>query len=124
MGKRSEGMRHLRRGVELAPDEVAIVRRLADALMRQGKPNAARKVIHASMFRNPRNPAFQSMWRQIQFDGLAHRQLEARQSREVDDRPMVLPFPRATGKVVRRDAPAETNGPHAETSSRRERRHA
>jgi tetratricopeptide (TPR) repeat protein len=115
MGKNEEGLCALRRAVELAPDDPAIVSKLLSGLCQCGQPAEGRLVLRAARFRNPRNSAFQKLWDDFCFEQARQAQQAARYNRlaeaETDERSL-LPF--------HRPAPS---GERAERDSKRIRRH-
>jgi Flp pilus assembly protein TadD len=95
LGKDQEGLRALRRAVELAPDDPAAVGKLVEGLRRCEQLEAARTALRTALFRNPRNQAFQKLWSDFRFQQAAEAQQAARQ-RDYEylemDEPVLLPF--------------------------------
>jgi Flp pilus assembly protein TadD len=120
LGQRGEGLAHLRRAAELAPDDPETLGEVVTGLCRANEAEEARRLLLAARFRNPRDARFVRLWNDFQFQQLRKRQeTAARQRRAEDDEagPVVLPFAQPEGarlgrKKVRRDGPAPLPAPH------------
>lgn len=123
MGKVVEGLKWLRRAVELAPDDPEAVARLAEGLQQIGRPEEARLTLRAALFRNPRDGRFRKLWNDFHFCELRDEQESKRQAdydADLDkEKPVLLPFlrpvsePSQTGsKRVRRDPAGPLPTPH------------
>jgi Tfp pilus assembly protein PilF len=129
-GEQAQGLRSLRRAVELAPDDPDIIAKLVEGLCELEKIDEARRVLQAALFRNSRDLRFRRLWQDFQFQ-----QLCAAQSNEQSvrwgvvrtDRPILLPFVRparpkskqmAKGKVIRHDDAAAPSQPHRPRGTR------
>jgi Tfp pilus assembly protein PilF len=126
LGRRDEGLRHVSRAAELAPDSPRVLGLLADGLRLAHQADAARALLRAARFRNPRDPRFVQLWNDFQFRQLHQEQELARHRRRSrrgadGEAPTLLPFvrlhagetpPRRKGKIIRRDAPAPLPAPH------------
>jgi Tfp pilus assembly protein PilF len=134
LGKEEEGLRALRRAVELAPDEPRITGKLIDGLCQCGRLEEARLTLRAALFRNSRNYAFQKLWNDFRFERAYETQQAAQQiagrSSEGDE-PVFLPFLRLAGtrtpktQRVRRDGASPLSPPHSPRQARiPDRKHA
>jgi tetratricopeptide (TPR) repeat protein len=123
LGKIVEGLKWLRRAVELAPDDPETVARLVEGLHEIGRPDEARLTLRAALFRNPRDGRFRKLLSDFNFHELREEQEVARESRwetvEEEMKPVLLPFLRpvsapakSSGKRVRRDPAAPLPAPH------------
>jgi tetratricopeptide (TPR) repeat protein len=122
LGKVTEGLKWLRRAVELAPDDPEVVERLVEALQEIGRPEEARLTLRAALFRNPRDGRFSKLWSDFHFFELREKQQTQQQARwdaDLETKPVLLPFLRpvsapanASGKRVRRDPAAPLPQPH------------
>ncbi len=108
VGDESEGLKHLEKAQELAPDDVQYVRHLAMAQLEAGRPEPARRTVLALLFRRPRDPQARKLWNDVRFQEvhLAQRQQKIRWGLAADQGPVLLPFAprpeaRARGKGVR-----------------------
>lgn len=124
MGDSEGGLELLRRATELAPDEPAVIARLAEGLRLEGQVNEARDVLRSGRFRHPRDPRFVKLWNDFQFQQLHEAQQRARRNPALvafeANRPRLLPFERPAGytarirshgKIIRSDAPAALQPP-------------
>jgi tetratricopeptide (TPR) repeat protein len=123
LGKVVEGLKWLRRAVELAPDDPEAVARLVEGLQEIGRSEEARLTLRAALFRNPRDGRFRKLWSDFHFHELRQAQESKRQARWDagldEEKPILLPFLRpvsapaqARGKRVRRDPAAPLPPPH------------
>ena len=120
-GDTSGGLAALRRAEALAPDDVGILTRVAEALRCEGEVEEAERILRAALFRNPRDKRFRDLWSDHQFEVLRDAQEELSERWELPrkNRLVLLPFvrlvhetpPRADGKRMRRDPPSGTPGP-------------
>ena len=81
LGKVLEGLKWLRRAVELAPDDPEAVSRLVEGLQQIGRPQEARLTLRAALFRNPRDGRFRKLWNDFHFHELRDEQESRRQAR-------------------------------------------
>src|SRR5262249_41196960 len=81
LGKVTEGLKWLRRAVELAPDDPEVVEGLVEALQEMGRPEEARLTLRAAMFRNPRDGRFRKLWSDFHFFELREKQQNQQQAR-------------------------------------------
>jgi tetratricopeptide (TPR) repeat protein len=107
MSQNEEGLNHLRRATELAPEQADILGKLVKGLRLSGRSDEARSALRAGLFRNSRNRRFRKLWNDFQIDALRRRQETGRlrRSRGKDDGPVLLPFIR----VVSDAPPAEVH---------------
>jgi tetratricopeptide (TPR) repeat protein len=116
-----EGLQALARAVELAPADPELLASHVDGLCQANRPEEARRMLQAALFRNPKDRRFHQLWSDFQFRQLSTAQQTARQ--EASDlaeggASMLLPFVRPTecaslgGKRLRRDAAAPPSPPH------------
>jgi tetratricopeptide (TPR) repeat protein len=118
-GEQEEGVRALRKANELAPHDADILAKVVEGLRWAGATEDARQLLLAARFRNPRQPRFQSMWHDLQFQTLHDRQQAQRQTPPAADGPVLLPFPDSSKRKLRKDAASEVRRPHTSRSSRR-----
>lgn len=138
IGQVDEGLVCLRRAVELAPNDPAAVQDLASGLQQVDRPDEARKMLRAALFRNARDSRFQKLWNDFQFQQL-HEEQEASRKAAVlrlfgEDGPTLLPFVRPavdpnaapkSQKRIRRDRPSPLPPPHLPGPARLpDRKHA
>jgi predicted Zn-dependent protease len=92
-GKAREGLDSLRRALEVAPDDPAVVGKAVDGLGQRRRYREALRVLRAAMFRNPREPRFRSLWNEVCFRQ-AHAAQQARRSAAAaeGEGPVLLPF--------------------------------
>lgn len=118
-GQTRAGLTALRRAVNLAPDEPAILGRVVEALRLAEKADEAKDLLRAALFRHPRERRFRDLWNQHQFNLLHAAQHQANDRyKTVAEEPVILPFPRPQrrvqkhgGKTIRIDAPSKLEGP-------------
>ena len=131
LGDNEEGLKALRRGVDLAPDDPDTVGKLVEGLCLAEQPEEARMALRAALFRNPRHQGFQRLWNDFQWEQLYEEQEAEREvtraALEDSDEPAVLPFRRpdpaslpsaGTRKHIRRDGPSAPLPPHTPRSDR------
>ena len=130
MGHAKEGLKCLRRAVELSPNDPHAVECLAQELTQIDQMEEARTALAAALFRNPRDHRFRKLWNDHQFQELRRAQEAARchsGASRTDDEPVLLPFvrlvteakPTCSGhKIVRCDAPSPTPPPKVPQSTR------
>jgi tetratricopeptide (TPR) repeat protein len=122
-GKVREGLKWLRRAVEIAPDDPVVVARLVEGLQDIGRTEEARLTLRAALFRNPRDGRFRKLWSDFHFHELREEQESNRQARWdaglEGEKAVLLPFLRPVsapaltrGKRVRRDPAAPMPPPH------------
>ena len=121
LGQTDEGLKSLRRAVELAPADPEAAGRLAEGLRMEGRDDEARDALRAARFRNPRDPRFLKLWNDFQFHQLREAQSCGGATPPAGSdsaRPHILPFvapsreERVGDQVVRRDAPTLPQPPH------------
>jgi tetratricopeptide (TPR) repeat protein len=120
LGRRDEGLAHLRRAVELLPDDAETLGQVVTGLCLANEADEARRLLLAARFRNPHDARFVQLWNDFQFQRLRKEQQAAasRRKAEGDEAgPVVLPFVRPEGprlgrKKVRQDGPAPLPAPH------------
>jgi Tfp pilus assembly protein PilF len=129
LGEVEEGLRALRRAVELVPDDPEIVAKLVEGLCEAEQADEARTAIRAARFRNPRDPRFVKLWNDFQFQQLREAQEADRRTAvdfEAAGARMILPFvrpapgstPASPGrKRFRRDKASPPNPPHTPRSA-------
>jgi Tfp pilus assembly protein PilF len=123
--REEEGLDALRRAAALEPDDPEIVGKLVEGLSEMGEVEEARQTLRAGLFRNSRDPHFQKLWSDFQFQQLWEAQARERGEfieQEIEsDEPVVLPFDRATvpfarpkpaRKPIRHDGAAAFGDPH------------
>ena len=134
-GAADEALAYLRRAVELAPDDAALVGEVVRGLQDEGHFEEARQIARAALFRNGRDPLFQRLWNDCRFQELHHRQQRVQKRRlarrAAAEGRVCLPFLQLTvetpngRKLVRRDGPSHTPAPHLLRLSRMsDRKHA
>jgi Flp pilus assembly protein TadD len=120
LGQRGDGLAHLRRAIEQAPDDAETLSEVVTGLCLANEADEARRLLLAARFRNPHDARFVQLWNDFQFQRLRKQQeiAASRRKAEGDEAgAIVLPFaqpegPRQGRKKVRRDAPAPLPGPH------------
>jgi tetratricopeptide (TPR) repeat protein len=124
LGDTEEGLRALRRAVDLSPDDPEIVGKLVEGLCEAEKADEARAVLRAARFRNPRDLRFTKLWDDFQFQQLRAKQeaeRASRRSRESSGYAIILPFVHpapgsapspALRKRIRKDGASFPNPPH------------
>src|SRR5207249_11178670 len=123
LGRVREGLKWLRRAMEIAPDDPQVVACLVEGLQDIGRAEEARLTLRAALFRNPHDGRFRKLWNDFHFHELRDKQESRRQARydaDLDkETPILLPFlrpvsePIQTGsKRVRRDPAAPLPAPH------------
>jgi tetratricopeptide (TPR) repeat protein len=125
LGQTEEGLRCLRRAVELAPNNPNFVRKLAEGLREEGQVQEARRVLRAALFRNGRDHRFRQLWNDFQFQQLHQEQQRQRRNASATaggGGPVLLPFVRLAAetvpgrprrKIIRHDPPSPPSPPHA-----------
>jgi Tfp pilus assembly protein PilF len=106
LGQTEEGLAHLRKAAEQAPEDVEVLGKLVKGLRLSGQSEEARSVLHAAMFRNARSPHFRKLWNEYRFQQ-ARRRHDAERRQQADkeasgEQPVLLPFVR----VVNESSPA------------------
>jgi tetratricopeptide (TPR) repeat protein len=140
LGHNEEGLKALRRGVDLAPDDPDTVGKLVEGLCLAEQPEEARLALRAALFRNPRHQGFRKLWNDFQWEQLHEQQEAERQARQAarddeEEAPAVLPFVRPEPgsvpaaqqrrKRIRHDGPSAPVPPHSPRTNRLPgRRHA
>ena len=92
IGRAPEAVAAHKRGLELAPNEPALIARMVEALCLDDRSDEARHLLLESRFRNPRDPRFRKLWNDFQFSQAAESQGPRSQSE-----PVILPFVRLAG---------------------------
>lgn len=104
LGRTEEGLEHLARAQREAPHDLEVLERRLRGLRRAGRIDEARHLLQQSRFQFPRQPRFEKLARDFQFQILRQDQEFARLQEETmtdGEAPVLLPF-------VRHDA---HNGP-------------
>ena len=120
--------------MEEAPEDVEALRKLVKGLRLAARPDEARSVIRAGLFRNPRHPRFRRLWQSYQFQALRRQQQSGLRAKRtvLAGEPVLLPFRRPEGQApaaplpetLRLDGPAVVGPPHGPRFLRRpEQRH-
>jgi tetratricopeptide (TPR) repeat protein len=124
MAEIEAGLKHLAKAVELDPDTVDYVRHYAMSLVEVDRPEEARRVVLAALFRNSREPRLKGLWQELRFREAQQSQQRAQVERRFDlSRPVLLPLKPRTkssggrsvkrdGTIVRIDVPANGTQPH------------
>jgi Tfp pilus assembly protein PilF len=126
LGQRREGLAHLRRALELAPDDPETVDQVVKGLCLANEADEARRCLLAARFRNPHDARFVRLWNDFQFQRLRKQQATAagrRQAEGEEAGAVLLPFvrpggPRLGRKKVRQDGPSPLPGPHVPPGAR------
>lgn len=66
-GGRREGLTALRRALELAPDDGAILGKVVDGLGQRGRYREALRAVRAAMFRRPHEARLRTLWKDVRF---------------------------------------------------------
>jgi Tfp pilus assembly protein PilF len=129
-GYTTEGLKCLRRAVELAPADPEVLGQLVEALCTTGRPDEAGAALRAGMFRNARDGRFRRLWEDFQFQQLRQVQEAAqRQGVAGDEEPVILPFVRpapaappqaVSDAIVRLDEASALPRPHGRQRGRRQ----
>ncbi len=116
-----DGLAHLHKAAELAPDDPTIVGKLVKGLRLAERFDEALTVLRAARFRNPRDGRFTRLYNDCMFRWLRRRQRVERRT-VPDNGPTVLPFirvlhtetppAREEGTIIRIDPAAPLTGPH------------
>ena len=137
LGQTEEGLGCLRRAQELAPDDPAVIGLVVDGLCEDDRPDEARCLLLAALFRHGRDGRFRQLWDDFRFRQ-ARREQERQRHRagaETEDGgPTLLPFIRLVSetsrpcgrrKIIRHDLPAPPAPPHpGHRAGLPDRRHA
>jgi tetratricopeptide (TPR) repeat protein len=134
-GHGEQGLRWLRRAVELAPQDVEAIGRVVRSLQDAGQADEARQTARAALFRNSRDRSFRQLWNDFRFQELHRRQQRVRKRRAIQhavaEGRVCLSFEQLTvetangRRVVRQDRPSRTPAPHFLRLARlSERKHA
>jgi Tfp pilus assembly protein PilF len=104
-GQTEEGLKNLRRAVEIAPDDPVVLGKLLRGLRQAGRKAEARAELRNALFRNARDHRFRRLWADFGYALLRQRQEKDRLSKGSGPRaiggPVLLPFVRPE-----RDLPA------------------
>ncbi len=93
IGRNREGLKSLRRALELAPDDATVVGKVVDGLSQRGRFREALRAVRTAVFRNPRERRFRKLWQDVRFRQAHADQQAARQSATaLGDGPTLLPF--------------------------------
>jgi len=122
-GVKKEGLEHLRRAAELAPDDAEVIRQVVTGLRLAIETGEARGLLLAARFRNPGSPEFQGLWNDFYF----HRARKAQQLAKTRsaapqkyEEPVILPFirliseqetPEQPRKIIRKDGSGKVPPP-------------
>jgi tetratricopeptide (TPR) repeat protein len=134
MGQTEQGLRSLRTAVDLAPDDLKVLRQVVSGLRLANRSDEARRLLLAARFRQSHDSRYQKLWNDFQFHYARRKQDAARRQRaaldEDKERPVLLPFVRPTGslprscpvggRIIRHDPPASP-APH---QAQPDKRHA
>jgi len=100
LGNDEEGLKSLRRAVDLAPANPDILGKLLEGLCQLERPQEARFLLRDALFRNPRHSGFRKLWSDFRFQQLREEQEAARRSEQIgqgrSSQRMLLPFLRPT----------------------------
>jgi tetratricopeptide (TPR) repeat protein len=137
VGRAREGLTALRRAIEVAPDNAAVLGKAVEGLTERRRFGEARVALRAALFRNPRDPRFQKIWNDFRFTELRDRQEEARRRHmavlTADEGPTLLPFTappedqpaQAARRLFRHDGHPVLPSPHLPLPARRkDQKHA
>jgi Tfp pilus assembly protein PilF len=132
IGQPKEGLRSLRRAVELQPHDPEILANLVEGLQEEGMHDEARRTLQAALFANARAARFRKLWNDFQFHETRREQERQRQGRASlsakEGGPTLLPFVRPSPntfsgrqnrKQLRRDPPSTPVPPHTAQPNRR-----
>jgi Tfp pilus assembly protein PilF len=135
LGQPSDGLRDLRRAVEINPDAPELLQRLAKGYCLLRLAEEARAALRAAMFRHAGDHRFRRLWDDFQFDQLRQSQEARRLAMDGDSAahagPTILPFLRpvreaanvnAVPTIIRRDGPESPRPPHSPRIARLPRR--
>ncbi len=122
LNRTEEGLENLRAVARQAPDDLALLARVAAALRTANRADEARSLLLAARFRHPRDGRYLQLWNDSQFHAARRDQAIAQASgNSQDDAPVLLPFrrppvesaarPIGRGKIIRVDGPG-TPTPH------------
>jgi tetratricopeptide (TPR) repeat protein len=112
-----EGLDCLRAAVRLAPDDPAVLAKVAAGLRTAGRADEGRGLLLAARFRHTRDGRYQKLWNDFQFQAARRAQDAARAGRRDrdEDAPVILPFlrpvgeptprPATAGRIIRADGP-------------------
>jgi hypothetical protein len=106
----------------LAPDDVEVLRQVAQGLRHERSVAEAEQILKAALFRHPRDKRYQTLLSEHQFEVLHEAQEELGQRWKLAQKnsPILLPFVRplvsenprqADAKRIRLDPPSATPGP-------------
>jgi tetratricopeptide (TPR) repeat protein len=131
-GNGDEGIRLLKRAVELAPEDADLLRDVVQGLQRYGHYHEARELATLARFRHSRDRRFLKVWDDCRFGESVRLQQEDATERAPQDTPAAcLSFLRLTvetptgRKLIRRDPATKPAGPHFLRSARgTEKKHA
>ncbi|HEV3204792.1 MAG TPA: tetratricopeptide repeat protein [Gemmataceae bacterium] len=132
IGQPKEGLRSLRRAVELQPHDPEILANLVDGLQEEELHDEARRTLQAALFANACDARFRKLWNDFQFHELRREQERQRHGRAFlsakEEGPTLLPFVRPSPgtfsgrqnrKLLRRDPPSTPAPPHTAQPNRR-----
>src|SRR5262249_36730857 len=124
LGKTQAGLDALRKALALAPDDPAVLGKVAEGLRHEGQLDEARLLLRAAQFRHPRDHRFRKLWEDFQFQ-VVHAQQEEHRRRAltIQEEPRILSFARPRDKTARKDmrchAAEKTSPPHQRPRVRR-----
>jgi tetratricopeptide (TPR) repeat protein len=125
LGRVDDGLAHLRRALELAPEDAEVIAKAVKGFRLADRADEARDVLRAALFRQPKSSRFRKLWNEFQYLQLRQRQQAHRQRQtNVDEGPRLLPFVRpvtadAAWSGERHDGPAVVQPPHLSRPARR-----
>lgn len=118
-GNRRAGLAALRRAAAVAPDEPDTLGRIATGLREADRPDEAKALLRAALFRNPHDRRFRDLLDRHQFDlSRVAQEAPAQLWNGGAPEPILLPFRQpkkrvrhASDKTIRIDAPEKFRGP-------------
>jgi tetratricopeptide (TPR) repeat protein len=137
MGQSARGLRQLRRAVEVAPEDAAVLKQVVKGLRLANRTEEARKLVLVARFQNPHDARVLAIWNDLAFhESRKQQELTRRtaETRPTEHAPVILRFTQAksgagagrpTRKLYRQDAAASLGRPHGFLRVRRpDQRHA
>jgi tetratricopeptide (TPR) repeat protein len=136
IGRSSEGLRHLRRAAESAPEHPGVLKKVLAGMLLANRSEEARRVLLTARFRAPHDHRVLALWNDLQFQQIRKDQQTAllRVTTKRSESPVLLRFDRPkrggtssrlTRAAVRQDGPSGTPAPRSILRVRRpDQRHA